>query len=89
VREGRHRQYFTTERQAELLKPFLESASIGDILEVSQIKPQLEMALVQEMALSSVYKFTLSTLPGLSARLSLPSAPQFIADALDPIQNAC
>ena len=45
VRGGRHREHFTPEREAELLKPFLESASIGGILVVSQIKPQLEMAL--------------------------------------------
>lgn len=56
VRGGRHREHFTPEREAELLKPFLESASIGGILVVSQIKPQLEMALGREMALSSVYK---------------------------------
>ncbi|CAH1078569.1 Winged helix-turn helix [Candidatus Nitrotoga sp. 1052] len=62
VRGGRHRERFTPEREAELLKPFkpfkpfLESASIGGILVVSQIKPQLEMALGREMALSSVYK---------------------------------
>ena len=56
VRGGRHREHFTPEREAELLKPFLESASIGGILVVSQIKPQLEVALGREMALSSVYK---------------------------------
>ena len=50
VRGGRHREHCTPEREAEILKPFLESASIGGILVVSQIKPQLEMAL------SSVYK---------------------------------
>ncbi|CAH1905615.1 hypothetical protein NTGHW29_600001 [Candidatus Nitrotoga sp. HW29] len=53
VRGGRHREHFTPEREAELLKPFLESASIGDVLAVSQIKPQLEMALGREI---SVYK---------------------------------
>jgi hypothetical protein len=56
VRGGRHRESFTLEREAELLKPFLESASIGGILVVSQIKPQLEAALGREMALSTVYK---------------------------------
>ena len=56
VRGGRRREHFTPEREAELLKPFLESASIGGILVVSQIKPQLEMALGRKMALSSVYK---------------------------------
>ena len=55
VRGGRRREHFTPEREAELLKPFLESASIGGILVVSQIKPQLEAALGRKMALSSVY----------------------------------
>ncbi|WP_173052245.1 winged helix-turn-helix domain-containing protein [Candidatus Nitrotoga sp. AM1P] len=56
VRGGRHREHFTLEREAELLKPFLESARMGGILVVSQIKPQLEIALGRKMALSSVYK---------------------------------
>jgi hypothetical protein len=56
VRGGRHREHFTPEREAELLKTFLESASIGGILVVSQVKPQLEVALGREMALSTVYK---------------------------------
>ena len=56
ARGGRHREHFTPEREAELLKPFLEPASIGGILVVSQIKPQLEAALGREMALSTVYK---------------------------------
>jgi transposase len=56
VRGGRHREHFTPERETELLKPFLESASIGGILVVGQIKPQLEAALGRKMALSSVYK---------------------------------
>jgi transposase len=55
VRGGRRREHFTREREAKLLKPFLESASTGGILVVSQIKPQLEAALGKEMALSSVY----------------------------------
>jgi hypothetical protein len=29
VRGGRHREHFTPERETELLKPFLESASKG------------------------------------------------------------
>ena len=56
VRGGRRREHCTPEREAELLKPFLASASIGGILVVSQIKSQLEVALGREMALSSVYK---------------------------------
>lgn len=36
VRGGRRREHFTPEREAELLKPFLESASIGGILVVRQ-----------------------------------------------------
>lgn len=56
VRGGRHREHFTLEREAELLKPFLESASAGGILVVGQIKPQLEVALGRKMAPSSVYK---------------------------------
>lgn len=55
VRGGRRRESFTPEREAELLKPFLASASIGGILVVSQIKPPLEAALGRKMALSSVY----------------------------------
>lgn len=47
----------TLEREAELLKPFLESAGVGGILVVGQIKLQLEAALGRKMALPSVYKF--------------------------------
>lgn len=56
VRGGRHREHFTPEREAELLKPFFESASVGGILVVGQIKPQLEAELGRKMALSTVYK---------------------------------
>lgn len=56
ARGGRRREHFTPEREAELLKPFLEAAASGGILVVGQIKPRLEAALGQEMALSSVYK---------------------------------
>ena len=38
MRGGRHRKRFTLEREAELFKPFLEYASIGGILVVSQVK---------------------------------------------------
>ncbi|SFU42729.1 hypothetical protein SAMN05216339_102173 [Nitrosomonas eutropha] len=38
VHGGRHRENFTPEREAELLKPFLESAGVGGILVVGQIK---------------------------------------------------
>lgn len=55
VRGGRRREHFTRDHEAKLLKPFLESASTGGILVVSQIKPQLEAALGREMALTSVY----------------------------------
>ena len=56
ARGGRRREHFTPERETELLKPFLASASIGGVLVVSQIKPQLEVALGRKMALSTVYK---------------------------------
>jgi hypothetical protein len=56
VRGGRRRENFSYAREAELLKPFLESASNGGILVVGQIKPRLEEALGRKMALSSVYK---------------------------------
>ena len=56
VHGGWHRENFTPEREAELLKPFLESAGVGGILVVGQIKLQLEAALGRKMALSSVYK---------------------------------
>jgi hypothetical protein len=55
VRGGRRRQHFTVEQEAELLKPFLQKASEGGILVVSQIKPHLEAALGRPMALSTVY----------------------------------
>ena len=55
VRGGRHRENSTLEREAELLKPFLESAAVGGMLVVGQIKPQREAALERKMALSSVY----------------------------------
>ena len=56
VRGGRHRENFSHERKAELLKPFLESASNGGIFVVGQIKPQLEAAQGRTMALSLAYK---------------------------------
>lgn len=56
VRGGRRRENFSPEQEAALLKPFLESASVGGILVVGQIKRQLEAALGREVALSSVYK---------------------------------
>jgi transposase len=56
VRGGRHRENFTHEQEAELLKPFLEEAGKGGILVVGKIKPQLEAALGREMGLSTVYK---------------------------------
>jgi transposase len=54
-RGGRRRQHFTFEQEAELLKPFLQKASEGGLLVVSQIKPHLEAALGRPMALSTVY----------------------------------
>ncbi len=56
ARGGRRRENFTHEQEAELLKPFLETASKGGILVVGKIKPQLEAALGREMGLSTVYK---------------------------------
>jgi len=38
VRGGRHRECFTPEQEAELLKPFLGSTSVGGILVISHIK---------------------------------------------------
>ena len=56
VRGGRRRENFSLEQEEAFLKPFLESASAGEILVVGQIKQQLEAALGRKMALSSVYK---------------------------------
>ena len=55
TRGGRHRENFTREREAELLKPFIEKAALGGILVVGQLKPILEKARGEPMALSSVY----------------------------------
>lgn len=55
VRGGRHRQNFTAEQEASMLKPFLQHASEGGVLVVSQIKSQLEEALGRSMSLSGVY----------------------------------
>ena len=55
ARGGRHRENFTQEREAELLKPFIEKAALGGILVVGQLKPILEKARGEPMALSSVY----------------------------------
>ncbi len=52
---GRHRQSFSKDREAELLKPFLELAKRGGVLVVSQIKPELEKALGRTMALATAY----------------------------------
>ena len=48
--------YKRQEQEAELLKPFFETASKGGILVVGNIKPKLEAALGREMGLSTVYK---------------------------------
>jgi transposase len=56
ARGGRHRENFTYEQEAELLKPFLDEASKGGILVVGKIKPKLEAALGREMGLSTLYK---------------------------------
>jgi len=55
ARGGRRRENFTREREAELLKPFIEKAAVGGILVVGQLKPILEKARGRPMALSSVY----------------------------------
>src|ERR1035437_192915 len=55
ARGGRHRQNFTLEEEAALLKPFLDQAKGGGILVVGQIRPQIEEALGRSMALSSLY----------------------------------
>jgi transposase len=52
---GRRRQSFSREREAELLKPFLELAQRGGVLVVSQIKPELEKVLGRKMALATAY----------------------------------
>jgi transposase len=54
-RGGRHQAHHTREREAEVLKPFLERAGAGGILVVPEIKPALEAALGRPMALSTVY----------------------------------
>lgn len=54
-RGGRRRQNMTTEQERELLAPFLERASTGGILVVSQVKAEIEARLGHPMALSSVY----------------------------------
>jgi transposase len=56
ARGGRRNENFTYEQEAELLKPFLKEASIGGILVVGEIKPELEAALGREMGLSTLYK---------------------------------
>lgn len=55
ARGGRRRQNLTPEQERALLAPFLERASVGGILVVSQIKAELELSLGRPMALSSVY----------------------------------
>ena len=52
---GRRRENLSVEREAEVLAPFLERASLGGILVVPQIKAELEVALGRPMARSSVY----------------------------------
>lgn len=52
---GRRRESFSQEKEAELLKPFLEIAAKGGVLVVSQIKPELEKALGRTMALATAY----------------------------------
>ncbi|HET6587060.1 MAG TPA: winged helix-turn-helix domain-containing protein [Oleiagrimonas sp.] len=55
ARGGRHHANFTPEREAEVLKPFLDRARTGGVLVVPEIKPALEEALGRPMALSTVY----------------------------------
>ena len=54
ARRGRHRDNFTRARGAELLNPFIEKAAQGGILVVGQLKPILEAARGESIALSSV-----------------------------------
>jgi hypothetical protein len=56
ARGGRRRENFTYEQEAELLKPFLETAGKGGILVVGKMKPKLEAAPGREMGLSTLYK---------------------------------
>lgn len=55
ARGGRRRENFTPEREAEVLRPFLERARNGGVLVVPELKPMLEAELGRPMALSSVY----------------------------------
>lgn len=55
ARGGRYHAHFTLEREAEVLKPFLERARSGGVLVVPEIKPVLEAELGRPMALSTVY----------------------------------
>src|SRR5664280_2540245 len=54
-RGGRYRQNMNREEEERFLAPFLEKASSGGILVVSEIKEALDRRLGREVALSSTY----------------------------------
>ena len=52
---GRRHAYLSPEKEAELLRPFIEEAARGGVVVVSRIKACLEAKLNRSVALSSVY----------------------------------
>lgn len=52
---GRKRQNMSVKQEREFLAPFLESAAVGGVLVVGQIKAALDKQLGREVALASVY----------------------------------
>lgn len=52
---GRHHEIFSKDREAQLLKPFIEQAARGGILVVGQIKSEFEKASGRKIALSTMY----------------------------------
>jgi hypothetical protein len=52
---GRKRQNMTVQEEREFLAPFLESAAVGGVLVVGEIKAALDKRLGREVALASAY----------------------------------
>ena len=52
---GRKRQNMSLQEEREFLAPFLESAAVGGVLVVGQIKAALDRRLGREVALASAY----------------------------------
>jgi transposase len=55
VAGGRKRENMSVAKEREFLAPFLESAAVGGVLVVGQIKAALDKQLGREVALASVY----------------------------------